>query len=240
MSKSKYTEEVKKYIEENYNIQPLNVVIREVSRMTGTNITKNAIRIKASRLGALNNDNFIKIKDLDEALGTKQMVVHARKGNFTKKVSGVPGKVVNVKKFWEYVKAHERIDLTKYQRGTLLPEPKPEKGESKSWLDIRIQQQIAKKANYTDWSNSKLDRLKQMQKENKYTRKEIAEKLGITENQLIHVIRKNKLGRNIKLEITAQEVKEVKEAYAEGYSYREIGRMYSRTGKTIKKIVQQM
>ena len=235
-----YNQEAIDYLINYYNEKNMTTIRKEIKRLTGVMPSSNAVRIKASRLGLecmQVGGGHILIKDINEALHTMQGNKFAKRGKFTKKIPGLNGSVVDVKKFWEYVKTNEYIDLTKYERGTLLPEPKPDRKTGKSWLDVRIEQQLERKRLEPTWDEDTIKKLSDMLESGKYSRNEIAEHFNISLNQLQYRITLYDLKRRVHIKITDKERKEIKELYKNGATIREIEKAYSRTRKTVLRII---
>lgn len=228
------------YLIDNFGEKSLKTIRTKIKKLTGKRPSATAIKLKARRLGLeplQTAHAYILIKHLNNALHTTQGSIYAKQGNFTKHIEGINGTVVDVKKFWEFIKQHENIDISHYEKGTLLPEPKPD-ASGKSWLDIRIKQQQEKRKKEINWDQTMIAKLKTMLQIKGYTIKEIAQQLGITENQVNYRIKKYNLIRRTQIKITDQERAEVRKLYSEGATILGLSKMYCRTPRTIRRMIQ--
>lgn len=235
----RYTEEAVNYLLEHYNEKSMETIRKDLKKILGKSVTANAVRIKASRLGLecmQTGGGHILVKDIDAALHTQQGSKYARRGKFAKRIKGINGMVVNVEKFWEYIKENENIDLTQYERGTLLPEPKPDK-TGKSWLDVRIEQQQQAKRNMPKWDKKDRERLTAMLTSDKYTRNDICKHFNITANQLNYRIATYGLAQRTYIPVSDKERKEILELYRQGTPIKELEQLYSRSRKTILSVI---
>ena len=236
-----YSEAAKKYLIDNYGNLDMLTIKRGLKKITGKWLTDNAIRIKAYRLGLDSMQESracYLVKDLNELLHTTQAGKYAKEGKFGKRARGINGTIIDVDKFWKWAETSD-IDFTKYERGTILPEPKPGP-DGKSWLDKRIEQQRKEKEHELIWDEQNIARLKLMIHEGKLTRSQIAKKLNITESQLNYRIQKLRLQTRIHIKITEQEKQEVYELYKNGTTITDLCTMYSRCRKSIKSSIKQM
>lgn len=236
-----YSNEAEKYLREHYGETSMYNVQKDLKKITGKLLTYNAIRIKAYRYGLESMQqarSCILVKDLNKYLNTQQGSRYAVEGGFTRKEKGINGSIVNVQKFWKWAEK-TNIDLTGYERGTLLPEPKAD-ASGRSWLDRRIAQQVTEKHNAPNWDNFKVAKLKRLVKEKKLTRQQIADILGVNIYQLNYQVEKLELAQTVKIKVTDKEREEVRELYKNGATIAELMKMYSRCRKTIKNIIKGM
>lgn len=234
-----YSQEAEKFIRDNYGEIGFYNMQQGLKKITGKLISYNAIRIKAYRMGLETMQDariYILIKDLNEALGTTQGNRYVKAGKLGRKEKGINGKVVNVEKFWKWAE-HANIDLTGYQRGTLLPEPKADKS-GRSWLDRKIAKQVTEKHSKQEWDQLQITKLKTLIEDETITRQQIADRLGFSVNQVDYMIRKLKIVRYIRISVSDKEKEEVRKLYEEGATITELMQMYSRCRKTIKNIIK--
>lgn len=227
-----------------YGSQTIAHVKTALFKASGIRRDYNAIRKKASRIGlevASNRCEFLTAGDIAENMGYhKTTVVKTwREWGLKIKVSVLINTktITQIKPndFWEFAyENRHRIDFSKYQQGSILPEP--------SWLKEELKEKQER-------SRKPLDQHKEAQiialRKIGLTNRQIAEKLGLTEQRLqtaLRALHKNeKLKRErIRIMFSEEELKIIKEMAEKGYLIKDIAEEVSRDANTVGKKIRAL
>lgn len=212
--------------------------------------SENAIKVRANRmrLGAyLESGNCAPLNQVYQALnggvnrggGSLDCWIRAGLPFRMKKVRRSHFKVIDMEEFWTWAEEHKGLfDFSKLEKNTLGPEP--------DWVNEkrRIDQAKAKQIVATPWTPEDDSKLRCMLHEYRYTYDEIAAALHRTEGAVKRRlstlgIRERPLRRDPK-PWTDDEVRQLIELHARGYTPDAIGRVLGRSGLCVRGKIERI
>ena len=244
MQGRKWIEEEEKILEDYYGNQKISFIRSRLRSVRGIDRSYTAIRRKAANIGLEVSQNarpFLTAGDIAECMGYGkstilrgwkgwglkiQMVVYANKKTVSK---------IDVNDFWKFAyENRERIDFSDYQQGSILPEPE--------WLKEELQKEQRRRNEPLDqYTQTKIISFRKMGMENK----EIAKRVGITEEKLATALRALLQSGEIedrkpKAPFTEKELQLIKKLRQQGKTFREIAEEVGRDERVVSKKVRAL
>lgn len=235
----RWSDEEKEVIKDLYGSATMPRIKTALFKASGRRRSYEAIRKKASKMGlecASNRCEFLTAKDLAECMGYNKCTVFQTWEKWGLKIKKAPLVAkknisqIDVKDFWEFAYQNKhRIDFSKYQRGSIVPEP--------TWLKEELQKKQKRARKPLDsHKEAQIISLRKLGLKNI----EIAEKLGLTDRQLQTALRAiyrgNRLERRLmRVEFSQKELELIKSMVIEGKMIKEIAEEVGRRPETVGK-----
>lgn len=245
MPGKRWTKEDEAYLEDRWGNTSIKAIANRLER------SENAVIVRAQRIGLgafLEAGDYVTWNQLSIALGygaadTYKMKSWVRNRGFpirTKRVKNNTFRIVYLEEFWEWAEKNRSfLNFSKFEPYALGAEPE--------WVEEKRKQDILSERQYrkTPWTKSEDHRLEILVKKQRFSYREIAEKLNRTEGAVMRRL----LDLNIKdrplradnhIKWTDREFQRLGQMLVDGLNYEQMSDILGKSAKAIRGRVYQM
>lgn len=245
MPRKRWTKEEESYLEDRWGTTSIGSIAKKLGR------SENAVIIRASRLGLgafLESGDYVTWNQLSIALGygaadAYKLKSWVRNRSFPmrkKRVKNNIFRIVYLEEFWEWAgKNRNFLNFSRFEPYALGAEPE--------WAAEKRKQDVISERQYrkTPWTKSEDHRLEILVKKQRYSYREIAEKLNRTEGAVMRRIldlgiKDRPLRADNHIKWTDEEFQQLGRMLMAGMNYEQMSAMIGKSTKAIRGRVYQM